>query len=129
MADDLSNASPDNAVLPVDMKRLFEVADDDEELARELVEMYVSQMTGAIEKMDIALADDKANEINRLAHTAVGSSATIGITALVAPLKELERLGKIGELENAAPLIAQVKAEMARVELFFEESLPMTVNG
>jgi CheY-like chemotaxis protein/HPt (histidine-containing phosphotransfer) domain-containing protein len=109
------------AAAPVDIKRLLEAASDDEELARELIEMYLKQMSEIIEKIDAAFLSQRADEINRLAHTAAGSSATIGAAALAAQLKELEQLSVSDEAENAVQLMTRIKTEITRVESFFKD--------
>jgi len=111
----------DGATVVVDMNCLLEAAGGDEDLAQELVEIFLTQMTGDVEKLDTALAGDGADEVHRLAHMSAGSSATIGMTSLIAPLRELERMGSRAELAHATPLVAQVREELARVKLFFKK--------
>jgi HPt (histidine-containing phosphotransfer) domain-containing protein len=82
-------------------------------------------MTEDVEKMDAALANNFAEELKRVAHAGVGASATCGMTALVGPLRELERLGDKDQLGEGAPLVTQVRTELARTRLFLQERLKL----
>jgi CheY-like chemotaxis protein len=124
----LSTTSED-AQAPVNIDCLLEAADGDEDLAQELMELYLNQMSEAMEKLDDALVNNAADEVNRLAHTAVGSSATIGMVTLIAPLKELERMGALGKLNHSAPLVAQVRKELERVKNLFQRLIAAKIEG
>jgi signal transduction histidine kinase/DNA-binding response OmpR family regulator len=114
---------PAQVSTPVDLEVLFDVAGGDEELLQELVNLYLHQMTEDVEKMDAALANNSAEELKRIAHTGLGGSTTCGMTALVTLLRELELLGAKDRLGEAAPLVAQVRTELARTRLFLQERL------
>lgn len=115
--------------LPVDMERLLDAGDNDKELVKELVELYLSQMSENLKKLEKAFSENAAEELSRIAHTAVGSSATCGITALVTPMRELERIGNEGQLANAMPLLEQAGKEIGRVKNFLEEELDIELTG
>ncbi len=108
---------------PVDMDRLRDAADGDEVLMHELVEIYLRQMAAGVERLRAAVESKAAEEVSRIAHTGVGGSATLGITALVAPLQELERMGDEEQLTEAAPLVAHISQELERTMCFLESSL------
>lgn len=118
----------EHGIMPVDRKRLLEAAGGDEDLAYELLELYLSQMFEDAEKLENAIATNMAKDVNRIAHTSVGSSMTIGVVTLIAPLRELERMGAEGELTHAAPHLAQVNEELKRVKLFFERTSRREIN-
>ena len=105
--------------------RLFEVMGDDPEELREMLDLYFDEMACNIEKLRAAIASGNANEINSLAHNSVGASANCGIVALVAPLRQLERLGRENQLNGAAALSAQIDHEFARVRPFLKENLAL----
>ncbi len=78
-------------------------------------------MSKDIEKLKSAIEMDEPVEVNRIAHTCVGSSETLGMMAVSKPLRELERMGDEGHLVDAARLGAQVEKALARIRLFLQE--------
>lgn len=108
---------------PVDMDRLRDVMGDDPEEVREIVELYLSETTKSIAKLHAAIAADDAAQVDLLAHNCVGSSANCGMTALIAPLRELERKGRENNLSGAARLVVQVSREFEHIESFLREQI------
>jgi len=107
---------------PVDMERLYSAMDEPEELA-DILGIYLSQMTESLEQLKVAIQSGQAQEVDLIAHNCAGVSANCGILALVAPLRELERMGRERQLAGAARLSAQVASEFARVKTFLQENL------
>jgi len=119
MANNGSASERDSAI--VDVKRLSEVADGDDELLHELVEIYLQQISKDIEKLKSAIEMNAPIEVNRIAHTCAGSSETMGMMAISEPLRELERMGEEGHLVDAARHGAQVEKELERIRLYLRE--------
>jgi CheY-like chemotaxis protein len=105
---------------PVDMERLTEFTDGSSENLRELVELYLTQTSEQLEKLQTAVASGDAAEVRRLAHSCAGASATCGIRHLVPLLRELERQGREGKLTNAQSLFEQAGQEFKRIREFLE---------
>jgi HPt (histidine-containing phosphotransfer) domain-containing protein len=87
------------------------------------LDLYLSQMPQSLEKLSAAIESGNAQEVDLIAHNCAGTSANCGITAVIAPLRELERLGRENQLAGAAVLSAQVSREFERVQLFLAENL------
>ncbi|MBW3615661.1 MAG: response regulator [Actinobacteria bacterium] len=68
----------------------------------------LAQMQGAIEAGD-ALA------LRQAAHALRGSAATVGATTMAALSSQLEELGRTGQVEGAAALLAELTEEVPRV--------------
>jgi two-component system, sensor histidine kinase and response regulator len=105
---------------PVDMARLLDVAGGAAEM-QELIDIYLSQMAEDIECLNAALGSGAAEDVARSAHRCVGGSMTCGMTALVAPLQDLESMGKGGRLEGAECLSRKVTEELERVTTFLRK--------
>jgi len=104
---------------PVDMERLTDAVEGDEELLQELIELYLNHTTDSIKQLNAAVAAGDAIEVKRLAHTCVGGSATCGMDAIVTPLRELERMAEDDYNEREAKrLCAQIGKEFERINLF-----------
>ena len=108
---------------PVDLERLYQVMGAESQELREILDLYLSQMPQNLEKLNAAIESGNAPEVDLIAHNCAGTSANCGITAVLAPLRELERMGREDQLAGAAVLSAQVSREFERVQLFLAENL------
>ena len=111
------------ATLPVDLNRLHQALGREPEEFREILDLYLEHMPISLEKLRLAVEAGDAGEIHQIAHNSGGTSANCGMTAMVSPLRELERMGREKQLSGATLLNAQVCLEFERVKLFLEEHL------
>jgi two-component system sensor histidine kinase/response regulator len=100
---------------PVDVSRLNEVTDGDPELLAEMVDLYLEESADFIRKLDTAIRNGTAKDIERLAHTYAGASMSCGMVAVVPALRDLERMGHSGQLQRAADAYAEVCSELNRI--------------
>jgi CheY-like chemotaxis protein len=103
---------------PVDMQLLMEVGGDEAEGLGELVDLILGQLEDLIKKMSAAIQSGAAKEVTELAHEYVGASASCGMTAMVPPLQELERLGRSGFLSGAEHSLAAARGQVSRIKHF-----------
>jgi CheY-like chemotaxis protein/HPt (histidine-containing phosphotransfer) domain-containing protein len=108
---------------PVDMKQLQEVSEEDPGRVRELITLYLSQADELMEGVDGAIKVGSAGEVNRLAHKLVGSSLTCGMTAIVSPLREMERQSKQGRLSDADRLFAEANRHLESIRCWLTDHL------
>jgi HPt (histidine-containing phosphotransfer) domain-containing protein len=99
---------------PVNFKRLNRVALGDKAKVRELVELYLTQAEQLMKRIEAGLQAGSAKEVEQAAHKLCGSSASCGIESVVAPLRELERMGREGHLGEATPKFAEAVRQMER---------------
>jgi len=105
---------PEQQGLPVvDWEMALERSLGDEELLKETLALFresaQEQMSGILEAVktsDAALLRDKA-------HSLKGSAATVGAERVAAAARELERMGRDGELAAAAGAAGSLVAELA----------------
>jgi len=109
---------------PVDMQLLMEVSGDDVEGLRELVDLILGQLENLIKKLGAAIRSGAAKQVTELAHEYVGASASCGMTAMVPPLQELERLGRSGLLSGAEQSLAEASDQVSRIKHFLTSYLP-----
>ncbi len=103
---------------PVDMDRLNNLTDGNEESLRELVELYCRQTTQQFTQIEAAIAANQPAEVRRIAHSCVGSSATLGMTRLGQLMRSLEKEGAAGTLTNAPPICEDARREYQAVKQF-----------
>ncbi len=108
--------APASDVPPIDLERLNEFSEGDPQNLRELVDLYIKQTTGQVEELATAVRDNRATDVRRVAHSCAGASATCGMRRIVPHLRELERQGDEGKLENANELCEQVKMEFEAIK-------------
>jgi signal transduction histidine kinase/DNA-binding response OmpR family regulator/HPt (histidine-containing phosphotransfer) domain-containing protein len=111
---------------PVDMQRLMEVSEDDPERVHELVGLYSVQSEDLLKKLGVAIRNRAAEEVARLAHQYIGISANCGMTAIVSPLQELERMGRSGLLNGAEQSFADASNQCTRIQQFLTAYLRAT---
>ena len=111
---------------PVDMQRLMEVSGDDPEEVRVLVGLFLVQSEDLVKKLGAAIQSGAASEVTQLAHQYIGLSADCGMTAIVSPLQELERLGRSGFLNGAEQSFADANNQLSRIKQFLTGYLPET---
>jgi len=118
-----SQASDPQTPPPVDLNRLYLALGDDPEEFQEILDLFLDHMPVSLEKLRLAVEAGDASEVHLIAHNGGGTSANCGMTAMVTPLRELERMGREKQLSGAAALSAQVCLEFERVKLFLAEHL------
>ncbi len=104
---------------PTALDRLCEMTSA--EFVVEALDDFVERAPGFLQTIRGALAEGRAEEVRRAAHTLKSNSATIGATALSDAARELEALGKAGRLGQAcAASLDQVEAEFNRIRPVLE---------
>jgi HPt (histidine-containing phosphotransfer) domain-containing protein len=106
---------------PVDMDRMLDLTDGNDDSLRELVEMYFNQTSKQIMQMQEAVRDSNAEALRRVAHSCAGASATLGMTYLVPKLRELEKLGAAGSLTGASEICDGCGQEYQRIAEFLKQ--------
>jgi CheY-like chemotaxis protein/HPt (histidine-containing phosphotransfer) domain-containing protein len=114
-------AMPEESSPPVDLKRLHQAMGDDPEELADILGVYLEQMSESLGRLSAAVAAGDADEVELIAHNCVGVSANCGMSAVVGPLRELERLACENQLAEAGAVGAQVGREYERVRLFLQE--------
>ena len=88
----------------LDVERLEAAANDDPRMVQELVELYFAQAKDLMNGLRAAINSGSAKDIDHFAHKLVGASLACGMSAMVPPLRELEKRGKEGNLQDAEAL-------------------------
>jgi HPt (histidine-containing phosphotransfer) domain-containing protein len=82
----------------------------------ELIRMYLRSVHETMEVMTQALAAGDATVLCQAAHSIKGSSGIYGATTLAALCQEVEDAARAGTLEGLDEKLAQITAELSRVE-------------
>ena len=113
-----SSADP---VPAVDLDRLHEMLGDDPQEVADILNVYLSEMTLSLRELATAIASDDLNAIELIAHNCAGVSANCGMSAVVEPLQELQKLNRVQFKSLYADVVDQfdqVKQYLLDHELF-----------
>jgi signal transduction histidine kinase/HPt (histidine-containing phosphotransfer) domain-containing protein len=107
--------------LPVDLTALRDIVDGDEALLMELGQIFLQDYPVQMAEIRKAIDAGDAGLLERTAHSLKGALGTIAAPKARVLAYELETLGRTARLENAAVILDQLTAELARLDAFFAE--------
>jgi HPt (histidine-containing phosphotransfer) domain-containing protein len=96
----------------IDFDQLDAASNSDPELMQELINLYFDQAGEIMTGLRDAITASSAPDVNHLAHKLVGASLACGMSAVVVPLRELERQGREGQLSSADTLLIQISGHL-----------------
>jgi HPt (histidine-containing phosphotransfer) domain-containing protein len=107
---------------------LRDSADGDPEEMQTLATLYLEQADELMPMLAGAVSKGSPSELNSIAHKLAGASASCGMIALVPLLRELEQMGRSGDLNGAAEAHDRVVATLGRTRHFIEQHLSAAVT-
>jgi CheY-like chemotaxis protein/HPt (histidine-containing phosphotransfer) domain-containing protein len=96
----------------VDVERLEAAANEDPKILQELVDLYFAQAKDLMNGLHAAINSGSAKDVDHFAHKLVGASLACGMSAMVPPLRELEKRGKQGQLGDADVLFERASRHL-----------------
>jgi signal transduction histidine kinase/ligand-binding sensor domain-containing protein/DNA-binding response OmpR family regulator/HPt (histidine-containing phosphotransfer) domain-containing protein len=99
---------------PVDWERIMNVADGDDDFAKELMDVFIECGDAALEEIGAALGRGDLGAVGRAAHRLKGASANIGAGATSAVAARLEDAASGNAIDQVSQLQAQLVEETAR---------------
>ena len=106
-------------VSPVNVECLMGFVDDDPPTFRRLIHLYFEQTGAQLAALHAAIQAGAGGEVEGIAHSCGGASNTCGMTHIVIPLRELEKLGRERNLTGAAEILMRAETELERIKEFF----------
>ena len=108
---------------PVDVERLTEITQNKPEKTRRLLATFMVQADEACQKLPDAINTGAAKDVRLVAHKLVGAASSLGMTAVVPALSQLEQMGDAGQLDGAGETFREFASQLERVRQFVEEYL------
>ena len=102
---------------------LFDSLGGDPDFLAELLDEYFKDAPAQFQTLHEALITGNAETFRRAAHSMKSNSANFGAMTLSGMCKELEEMGRTGQLDGAAPLIVQAETEYQRGKSALEDAL------
>ena len=87
------------------------------DVLKEVLQLFLDDVPARVERLRSAWQGGDAVAVQRAAHSLKGSAGNIGATDLLGVCRQLDDLGRAGDLSNAAPLVTALDSEFARVQL------------
>ena len=116
-----SDEALDTSVLdPRAIARLEQLAGDNQAFLIEFIDTFLDGVPKMLGEMQQSLDDGDAESLRRAAHTFKSNSAALGAARLSELCKELEHLGKNGELDGVPDKVMQVQQELEPVKSALE---------
>jgi HPt (histidine-containing phosphotransfer) domain-containing protein len=110
-------------VKPVDIEYLLEATSNNPETLTRLVSLYIHHTGERLEGIKAAIALGDPEGVYSLAHTALGSSLTCGMTAIIPSLRELERMGTEIDLRGAESELTNALTAFEAIRNYLKEKI------
>ncbi len=111
----MSSTAP--ADIPVlDRTALYEQVGDEADLLLKVIEMFRIDSVSVVAKLDTALNEGDASEVQQGAHRIKGALLTLGGKAAANVAMHLEHMGREGDVSQGMPLLGDLRRELARLE-------------
>lgn len=119
--NDLATVSSNSII---DWSYLHQISDHDEAFERELLQTYVAIIPKHLEIIQAAIAENNAQIIEQEAHFIRGSSANSGAIAMEVSASSLEEQAKLGELQHAPNLLAELTENLKQIQTLIKLKQP-----
>ena len=107
----------------VDFEQLRAASGEDPAFMQDLSNLYFEQAKEIMAALGAAVEKRSAEDVDYLAHKLAGASLSCGMSAMVAPLRELEARGRKGDLAGADDIMVQASAKLEIVRAAMREYL------
>jgi HPt (histidine-containing phosphotransfer) domain-containing protein len=118
-----------NDVSLVDLEHLKEFAGGSRTSLIEITDLYFTQTSEQLDRLEQAAQLDDAATIARIAHSSAGASGVCGIIAMEPLLRRAEQFGKENQVAQVAALLPQLRCNFQRVKGFllnFRQNMPLS---
>ena len=110
-------SGPDDSLLDAAALENIRALDDgDGSVIVEVLQMYLDEAPGHLERLQSALERSDAADLGRVAHALKSASFNVGAMRLGEICRELEKLAKAGEISTAPKLVSAISGLYQRVE-------------
>ncbi|HLC03782.1 MAG TPA: Hpt domain-containing protein [Anaerolineales bacterium] len=87
----------------------------DKEFVGELIDTFLEDAPSLLDSLMTTLAAQDAEGFRRAAHSLKSNGASLGAMSFSASAKELEMIGKAGDLSGAEAMVESLRAEFEQV--------------
>ena len=105
----------------VDMALFQLLTDGDREFAEELVEMWEAKTQEDLVTLQSCVDTGDADTLLRVAHSLKGASANLGAVAVQGAAKDLEYIGREGNLETASGALSALSDQIDKAKTVYSD--------
>lgn len=113
----------------IDMDHLLEFSGGSRTSLIEITDLYFTQTTEQLDRLDAAFTGQDAAAVARIAHSSAGASGVCGILAMESLFRRVERFGKENNVADAAVLLPELRQNFERVKTLLlnsRQNLPLS---
>ena len=113
----------------IDMDHLMEFSGGSRTSLFEITDLYFSQTTEQLDRLEAAFEQHDAAAVARIAHSSAGASGVCGILAMESLFRRAERFGKENCVVEAAALLPELRQNFERVKTLLlnsRQNLPLS---
>jgi signal transduction histidine kinase/CheY-like chemotaxis protein len=114
---------------PLDAEALLAELDGDQELRRELAEIFLAELPLKLEAICDAIAHVDGRALERAAHALKGALGCLRARPAAEAVYRLEAMGREGDLAGASSALSMLRRELDRLEPVLTELSPGMING
>ena len=100
--------------------------DGEETILAEVIGIFFDETPRHLEGLRHAVGAKDASELARVGHAFKSASGYVGATSVVKLCRELERVGRSGELADAPPLLREIEQQVDAVRALLRAEMEMT---
>lgn len=115
------NSSSESPEEVVDFDEALNRVAGDEQMLRELAEIFLEESPGWVEKIETSIANGESEGVFRAAHDIKGSTEVFRAESATKAAKQLEKMGRNDDLSDADEAFGALKAELVWVRNALEE--------
>ena len=101
-----------NEADPIDLKAVLQTLDSDRKLVMDVLNEFLSNLTGQLEKLYDAIGADDAKVVENEAHGINGAAGILSANRTAAIAQRLQEIGQSGNLSGAMELLKELKGEI-----------------
>ncbi|MES2982396.1 MAG: ATP-binding protein [Verrucomicrobiota bacterium] len=109
--------------IPVNLEHLSEITDGDLGVINQISQDYLKQAQKILEAIHDAITEKSFHKIRHLAHKLCGSSSACGMTAIIEPLRKIERLSDESDFDTAASLLNEAKVQLGIMDTYIKNKI------
>jgi HPt (histidine-containing phosphotransfer) domain-containing protein len=114
----VNKTAPKVEGIPLQYEQAMVICDEDEELLREIVEVFLSDAPNHVEGIRAGLKAGDLEQVRRSAHAIKGASGNIAAESLREAAQHLERSAKGGDPKRARAAFLQCQYEFLRLKKY-----------
>ena len=105
----------------VDWQQATETVGGDQDLLRELVQVFIAEGEMMLGEIDLAIRSGNPKDLRRSAHALKGALHHLGAIAAAATARELEQMGENETLDNSRALLNILRNQVAQTTEIFQQ--------